>query len=88
MDDTKPSKSERKRAYLALQKLGEELIALRETDLRSLPLNEDLLEAVLEARQIKSHGALRRQKQYIGKLMGALEDAEPIRTALEKLRRQ
>ncbi len=88
MDDTKPSKSERKRTYLALQKLGEELITLREADLRSLPLDEDLLEAVIEARQIKSHGALRRQKQYIGKLMGALPDAEPIRAALEKLRRQ
>ena len=88
MDDTKPSKSERKRTYLALQKLGEELIMLREADLRSMPLGEDLLEAVVEARQIKSHGALRRQKQYIGKLMGALDDAEPIRAALEKLRRQ
>lgn len=86
MDDIKPSKSARKRAYLALQKLGEELIALRESDLLSMPLEEDLLEAVLEARKIKANGALRRQKQYIGRLMGALDDPEPIREALKRLR--
>ncbi len=52
-----------------------------------MPLDEGLLEAILEARQIKAHGALRRQKQYIGKLMGALEDPEPIREALARLQR-
>ena len=61
MDDTKPSKSARKRAYLALQKLGEELITLRESDLQAMPLDEELRDAVLEARRIKAHGALRRQ---------------------------
>ena len=88
MDETKPSKSARKRAYLALQKLGEELITLRETDLQTVPLDEDLREAVIEARRMKKHGALRRQKQYIGKLMGRLDDPEPIREALERLRRK
>ena len=86
MDDTKPSKSARKRAHLALQKLGEELIKLRESELQAMPLDEDLRDAVLEARRIKAHGALRRQKQYIGKLMGRI-DPEPIREALERLRR-
>ena len=86
MDDTKPSKSARKRAYLALQKLGEELITLRESDLQAMPLDEELRDAVLEARRIKAHGALRRQKQYIGKLMGRI-DPDPIREALERLRR-
>ena len=59
---------------------------LRDTDLRTVPLDEDLLEAVLEARRIRKRGALRRQKQYIGKLMGRLDDPEPIRQALERLR--
>ena len=86
MDETKPSKSARKRAYLALQKLGEELITLRESDLQAMPLDEELRDAVLEARHMKAHGALRRQKQYIGKLMGRI-DPEPIREALERLRR-
>jgi len=86
VDDLKPSKSARKREYIALQKLGEELITLKESDLDSLPLDDNLREAVLEARQIKAHGALRRQKQYIGKLMRHI-DPEPIRAEMAKLRR-
>ena len=86
MDDTKPSKSARKREYLALQKLGEDLIPLQEQDLRAMALDEDLLEAVLEAKRISKRGALRRQKQYIGKLMSRV-DPEPIRLALARLRR-
>ena len=86
MTDTKPSKSARKREYLALQKLGEQLLTLKESDLHATDLDAELLEAVLEARRIRSHGALRRQKQYIGKLMRRL-DPEPIRAAIERLRR-
>lgn len=84
MTDLKPSKSARKREFLALQKLGEELIALHESDLQEMGLDEELLEAVLDARQIKSHGALRRQKQYIGKIMRQI-DPEPIRAAMKRL---
>jgi ribosome-associated protein len=86
VDDLKPSKSARKREYLALQKLGEELITLKESDLEALPLDENLREAVMEARQMKAHGALRRQKQYIGKLMRHV-DPEPIRAEMAKLHR-
>ena len=86
MDETKPSKSARKRDYLARQRLGEELIPLQEADLLAMGLDEQLLDAVLAAKQMKKHGALRRQKQYIGKLMGRL-DPEPIRVALQRLRR-
>ena len=86
MDETKPSKSARKRDYLARQKLGEELIPLQEVDLLAMGLDEDLLDAILEAKRIKKRGALRRQKQYIGKLMGRI-DPEPIRVSLQRLRR-
>jgi len=86
VDDLKPSKSARKREYIALQKLGEELIALKPSELDSLPLDESLLEAVMEAKQMKAHGALRRQKQYIGKLMRHI-DPEPLRIEMAKLRR-
>lgn len=84
MTELKPSKSARKREHLALQKLGEELIALKPGDLKGLSLDESLLEAVMAARHIKSHGALRRQKQYIGKLMRHI-DPEPIRAGLAGL---
>ena len=86
MDDSKPSKSARKREYRALQKLGEDLIPLLESDLRSMNLGEALLDAVLEAKRMKKRGALRRQKQYIGKLMGRLDDPEPIRAELARIR--
>jgi ribosome-associated protein len=82
--DLKPSKSARKREFLALQKLGEDLVGVKEADLRKMDLDTDLLEAVLDAQKIKSRGALRRQKQYIGKIMRQV-DAEPIRKALAHL---
>ena len=86
MTELKPSKSARKREYIALQKLGEELMALKISELEGLPLDDGLREAVMEARQIKAHGALRRQKQYIGKLMRHI-DPEPLRIEMAKLRR-
>lgn len=84
MDDTKPSKSARKREHLALQELGERLLDLKPHELDAMPIGEDLRAAVAEARRITSRGALRRQKQYIGKLMRH-EEPEPIRVALERL---
>jgi len=83
--ELKPSKSARKRQFTALQKVGEELISLKVAELQSLPLDEELLDAILEAQQIKAHGALRRQKQYIGKLMRRI-DPEPLMLELSRLR--
>ena len=79
--DGPPSKSERKRAAHAAQDLGEALIALRERDLAALELPTALLDAVREARGIRSRAAASRQRQYIGKLMRQI-DPEPIRRAL------
>lgn len=80
-DDSGPSKSARKRDALALQKLGEELIAAPDELLARLELPERLLEAIREARRITSRGAMVRQRQFIGKLMRGI-DAEPVRAAL------
>jgi ribosome-associated protein len=79
---TKPSKSARKREQLELQQLGERLIDLPADELMALPLEERLRDAVLAASKIRAHGALRRQKQLIGKLMRNC-DPEPIRRALD-----
>ena len=65
-----------------MQSLGEELIGLTLEQLGSMNLDSRLLDAVLDAKSIKAHGALRRQKQLIGKLMRDV-DPEPIRIALE-----
>ena len=71
--DEGPSKSARKRSATAAQKLGERLIALREAELQRLGLPEPLADAIRAARTMRSHGGLARQKQYIGKLMRAVD---------------
>jgi ribosome-associated protein len=83
--DSKPSKSARKREQLALQDLGEQLIGLTEAERASFSFDERLDAAIRDARKIKTHGALRRQKQLIGKLMRNV-DAAPIRAQLARLR--
>ncbi len=80
-----PSKSQLKRESLALQDLGAELVKLPESQLAALDLPENLRDAIELARRITSHGAQKRQRQYIGRLMHDV-DAEPIRALLEQLR--
>jgi ribosome-associated protein len=75
------SKTRRKQEMHALQELGEELVGLKEDKLGELDLPDSLLSAVREAKHISKHGALRRQLQYIGRLMRDV-DAEPIREKL------
>ncbi len=77
-----PSKTQRKKQMLALQDLGTELVALREEQLVSLALPDNLHEAVVAAKRITHFEARRRQLQYIGKLMRAI-DPEPIRARLD-----
>jgi len=83
--ESKPSKSARKREQLALQALGEELIALGENELAALDLDTRLFEAIRAAAGIRSRSALRRQRQWIGKLMRDV-DPGPIREKLARLR--
>ncbi len=80
-----PSKSQRKRDALAVQKLGTELLNIPESDWVALELPGQLIAALREARHIHAHGAHKRHLQYIGKLMRDL-DPEPIRQHLEQLR--
>lgn len=87
MVDSKPSKTARKREQLELQKLGERLIELNADELAKLPLDERLGDAIRQAQRIKSNSALRRQRQYIGKLMRQV-DAAPIREALDEVTRK
>jgi ribosome-associated protein len=76
------SKSQRKRDMHDLQDIGEELVALSADRLRALELPEPLLDAVQAARNISKFGALRRQLQYVGRLMRSV-DSEPIRAQLD-----
>ncbi|MDI9817971.1 MULTISPECIES: ribosome biogenesis factor YjgA [unclassified Legionella] len=76
------SKSQKKRDAEALQKIGVKLIDLSMTKLDKLPLPANLRRAVIDAKTIKGHGAIRRQAQLIGKLMRAA-DGEAIAEAYE-----
>ena len=76
------SKTRRKREMQELQDLGEELVALTPDKLAGLDLPTRLLDAVLDARRISKFGALRRQMQYVGRLMRDA-DAEAIREQLD-----
>ena len=76
------SKTQRKREMQALQELGEELVALGADKLAELELPSRLLDAVLDAKRISKFGALRRQMQYLGRLMRDA-DADAIRSQLD-----
>ena len=78
------SKSQLKREAHALTDLGSKLLTLSEEELNSFELPDNLLEALKVAKNIKKHGALKRQKLYIGKLLRGL-DAKPIETQYEIL---
>ncbi|MDX8392838.1 MAG: ribosome biogenesis factor YjgA [Mariprofundaceae bacterium] len=82
--ESPPSRSAIKRNMEALQKIGEALVKLTSTQLVAIPLPDALRLAVQEAQQIHSKHALKRQRQYIGKLMRDI-DAEPIEQALRDL---
>lgn len=79
-----PSKTRRKKEMHALQDIGEQLVQLDHKRLLELGLPETLTEAIVEAKRMRKHGALRRQMQFIGKLMRDV-DAEPIRKQLDLL---
>ncbi len=87
MTESKPSKSALKRQFTELQVLGESLIDLTDAQLTAIVADTQLVDAVRLARSTNSHGALRRQKQLIGKLMRGIE-AEPIRIAIDALNRR
>lgn len=77
------SKTQRKAAMTALQQLGVRLTQLPADRLAQLDLPEPLREAVVAARGITSHGALRRQHQYLGSLMRTFDTA-PIAAQLQR----
>jgi ribosome-associated protein len=83
-----PSKTELKRESTELQKLGESLLALRADLMTRLALPDNLLQALDQARRITNFEGRRRQMQYVGKLMRALDEnvLQAVRDALEEQR--
>ncbi len=86
-NETPKSKSQLKRDMHALQELGAELVNLTPEQFKKFELPESLYDAIVEARRIHSRGALKRQLQYVGRMMRNV-DPEPIREKLDALRGQ
>ena len=79
------SRTQKKNEDRALQRLGEQLVALPIGQLEVMELPEELLTAIELAHKIKSRSARRRQIQYIGAIMRHI-DPQPIKVALERIR--
>ena len=83
------SKTDLKRESSELQKLGEDLLALRQDAMLQLVAQEQvpekLAEAVHEAKKITNFEGKRRQMQFVGKLMRKLDEpqVQAIRDALD-----
>ncbi len=81
------SKSQLKREAHALKDLGDELSNLKPEQLAAIPMEDNLREAIEETRRLKARNVrsgLKRQLQYLGKLMRRAE-VEPIEEALARI---
>lgn len=79
-----PSRSQLRRDALAIFKLAEALVALKESELDRVPLSDELRDEVLHTRRITQQIARKRQTQFLAKqLRRREEELEPIRRALE-----
>ena len=63
------SKTEQKKAVQRMAALGEQLAELSTKQIKNLPVEERLVDALLDVQTITSHEARRRQFQRIGKLL-------------------
>ncbi len=78
------SKTQRKRECDEMQTLGEKMIALGKDELAQINMEDELRHAIEEAQRMKSNGALKRQRQFIGKLIRNM-DAESLQSQLDKI---
>ncbi len=82
-EDLQPSKTRLKAEADAQQALGVRLTELPKDKLLKLNLPEELLTAVLETKKITANGAIRRHRQYLGRLMREIDTA-PITDQLAR----
>ena len=83
-EDRGPSRSQQRRDALAVFELAERLVALSDTQLRQVPLDDALRAAVQHTRRITQHIARKRETQYLAKLLRRDDEAvAAIRAHLE-----
>lgn len=84
LDDFSKSKTQKKREQTQLQDFGVSLAKLSNEKLNKLPVPDELRKALQDYKKMKSHGAITRQAQFIGKVMRRI-DHETLLEAWEKL---
>jgi len=72
------SKTSQKQVMHDLQDLGVKLLGLNTKQLAQMPIDDVLRNAIKETGRIKSRNALKRHKQFIGKLMRDVDPAPII----------
>jgi ribosome-associated protein len=77
-EELPPSKTKIKKQMHELRDLGKELTELGKDQLAQLDIPENLHDAIREFKNLNKFGAIRRQLQYIGKLMRHVETAPII----------
>ena len=80
-----PSKSQRKRESHALQDIGAQLVELSANQLKRIDMPDNLRLAIEETQRTRSREGLRRQMQYVGKVMRGIDTA-PLVEALDAIR--
>lgn len=81
-EELPPSKTKIKKQMHELRDLGKELTELGKDQLAQLDIPENLRDAIREMKNISKFGAIKRQMQYIGKLMRDVDTA-PILAKLD-----
>ena len=77
-DTLEISKSQRKRDAHELLDLAKKLIAMPESRLKRMPMDDDLREEIEFARSIRAHGARKRQLMTVGKMLRKRDTEELI----------
>ncbi|MBF0303131.1 MAG: DUF615 domain-containing protein [Desulfamplus sp.] len=82
--EEKPSRTQKKKIAENLQKLGEFLVEMAETEVNRLDISPELKKALSIARTLTKHGARKRQLQYIGVIMREV-DITSLTSIMEKM---
>jgi ribosome-associated protein len=81
------SKSQRKREAHELLSLAKKLVSMPEATLNDMPLDDDLRDEVNFARNIRAHGAKKRQLMTVGKMLRK-RDNEALVEAISNIDQQ
>jgi ribosome-associated protein len=84
MEDQEKSKSQIKREFAVLQKVGEKLVALKPAQISGFAFSQSMLDALEEYTRIKNRTAQNRHIRRIGKLLSD-EDMDMVLDTLNRL---